>query len=136
MVMVAKPIWTEGLLLSQHHFQHQDRYHEELLSDRVGSVVHYPWGITSLEIDERTLSSGQFKLRRLAAIWPDGASVATGEGSREPAPAPRSFEAAFAPELGTLEVFVGLAHESGSALLEDSAKNLGSRRYVDRKSVV
>ncbi|MEP7048906.1 MAG: type VI secretion system baseplate subunit TssK [Pseudomonadota bacterium] len=128
--MVAKPIWTEGLLLSQHHFQHQDRYHEELLSDRVGSIVHYPWGITALEIDERTLSSGQFKLRRLAAIWPDGVSLATGEGSREPAPAPRSFEAAFTPELGTLEVFVGLAYESGSALLEDGGQNLGSRRYV------
>jgi len=128
--MVAKPIWTEGLLLSQHHFQHQDRYHEELLSARVGAVVHYAWGITGLEIDERTLSSGQFKLRRLVAIWPDGASVTTGEGARDPAPAPRSFEAAFTPELATLEVFVGLAYESGSALLEDSGRNLGSRRYV------
>ncbi len=128
--MVAKPIWTEGLLLSQHHFQHQDRYHEDLLADRVGSVVHYPWGITALEIDERALTSGQFKLRRLSAIWPDGASVTTGEGSREPAPAPRSFEAAFTPELGALEVFVGLAYESASALLEDSAQNLGARRYV------
>jgi type VI secretion system protein ImpJ len=128
--MVAKPIWTEGLLLSQHHFQHQDRYHGDLLSDRVSSVVHYPWGITGLEIDERALGSGQVKLRRLSAIWPDGASVAAGEGTREPAPAPRSFEAAFTPELRTLEVFVGLAHESASALLEDSAKNLGARRYV------
>jgi len=128
--VVAKPIWTEGLLLSQHHFQHQDRYHEDLLSDRVGSVVHYSWGITGLEIDERALGSGQFKIRRLSAIWPDGASVATGEGSREPAPAPRSFEAAFTPELGSLEVFVGLAHQSASALLEDDTKTLGARRYV------
>jgi type VI secretion system protein ImpJ len=134
--MVAKPIWTEGLLLSQHHFQHQDRYHEDLLSDRVGSVVHYPWGITGLEIDGRALGSGQFKLRRLSAIWPDGASVATGEGAREPAPAPRSFEAAFTPELAALEVFVGLAHVSGSALLEDSAKNLGARRYARETSEV
>ena len=128
--MVAKPIWSEGLLLSQHHFQQQDRYHEGLLADRVRGVAHYPWGITGLELDERALSSGQLKIRRLSAIWPDGASVVTGEGSTEPAPAPRSFEALFAPELLKLEVFVGLAHESGSALLEEREKNLGARRYV------
>jgi len=128
--MVAKPIWTEGLLLSQHHFQHQDRYHEDLLAERLGAVTHYPWGVTGLELDERALSSGQFVLRRLSAIWPDGESIVTGEGSREPAPAPRSFDSAFAPELASLEVFVGLAHQSRSALLEDSAKNIGARRYV------
>ncbi|HEY3255308.1 MAG TPA: type VI secretion system baseplate subunit TssK [Polyangiaceae bacterium] len=128
--MVAKPIWTEGLLLSQHHFQQQDRYHEELLGDRVRAIAHYPWGVSSLELDERALSSGQFKIRRLAAIWPDGASLVSGEGSSQPAPAPRSFEAAFTPELQRLEIFVGLAHESASALLEDRAKNIGARRYV------
>ncbi len=128
--MVAKPIWTEGLLLSQHHFQQQDRYHEDLLAERVGAVAHYPWGITDLDIDERALSSGQLKIRRLAAIWPDGASIVAGEGSDEVALTPRSFEAAFAPEARKLEVFVGLAHFSGSALLEDKAKNLGARRYT------
>jgi len=128
--MVAKPIWTEGLLLSQHHFQQQDRYHEELLGDRVRAIAHYPWGVTALDIDERALSSGQLKIRRLSAIWPDGASIVTGEGGTQPAPAPRSFEAAFLPELQRLEIFVGLAHESASALLEERAKNIGARRYV------
>ena len=114
--MVAKPIWTEGLLLSQHHFQQQDRYHEDLLADRLRAVAHYPWGIIDLEIDERALGAGQLKIRRLSAIWPDGASAVTGEGSSEPAPAPRSF--------------VGVAHVSGSALLEEGRKNLGARRYT------
>jgi type VI secretion system protein ImpJ len=128
--MVAKPIWTEGLLLSQHHFQQQDRYHEGLLADRVQAIAHYAWGITGLEIDERALSSGQLKVRRLSAIWPDGASVVVGEGSSEPAPPPRSFEAAFTPEARKLEVFIGLAHESASALLEGKTKNMGARRFV------
>lgn len=128
--MVAKPIWSEGLLLSQHHFQAQDRYHEQLLSDRIRAVAHYPWGITALDLDESALNAGQVKIRRLSAIWPDGASVITGDGSPEPAPAPRSFETAFAPEAQKLEIFVGLAHESASALLEDKAKNIGARRFV------
>ena len=67
--MVAKPIWTEGLLLSQHHFQHQDRYHEELLSDRVGSVVHYPWGITGLEIDSRRVKEGDLDYWHKSNSW-------------------------------------------------------------------
>jgi len=128
--MVGKPIWSEGLLLSQHHFQQQDRYHEGLLSDRLRAVAHYAWGISELDIDERALSSGQFKIRRLSAIWPDGASISAGEGSNEPAPAPRSFGPSFTPELQKLEIFVGLAHESASALLDEPGNQLGASRFV------
>jgi type VI secretion system protein ImpJ len=129
--MAAKPVWTEGLLLSQHHFQQQDRYHEELLRDHVQGVTHYGWGVTSLDIDERALSAGQFKIRRLSAIYPDGASVRCGEGTEEPSPAPRQFEAVFTPDLPKLEVFVGIAHDTSSAQLEDG-ENTGSRRYVKK----
>ncbi|MEO6598864.1 MAG: type VI secretion system baseplate subunit TssK [Polyangiaceae bacterium] len=128
--MVAKPIWSEGLLLSQHHFQQQDRYHEELLGDRLRAVSHYPWGISELDLDERALSSGQFKIRRLSAIWPDGASISAGEGGSDPAPEPRSFGTAFAPELQKLEVYVGLAHASASALIDEPTNQLGAGRFA------
>lgn len=135
--MVGKPIWTEGLLISQHHFQQQDRYHEELLNERVRAVTHFGWGITSLDIDARAIASGQLKIRSLAGIWPDGASVQCGEGTEQPAPSPRSFEAAFTPEMKKLEVFVGLAHESSSAAaLEESDTNSGARRYVRESHAV
>jgi len=39
--MAHKPIWTEGLLISQHHLQQQDQYHEALLRERVQDVVHF-----------------------------------------------------------------------------------------------
>ena len=128
--MPNKPIWPEGLLISQHHLQQQDRYHETLLTEHVQAVAHYGWGITELEIDERALASGQFKLKRFAAIWPDGASIRCGEGTEESAPPPRSFESFFTPDASKLEIFVGLAHESDSAanlaMIEDDA---GARRY-------
>ncbi|HEY8943219.1 MAG TPA: type VI secretion system baseplate subunit TssK, partial [Polyangiaceae bacterium] len=76
--MPNKPVWSEGLLLSQHHMQQQDRYHEALLRDRLRAITHYGWGITELEIDERGFAAGQFKLRRFAAIWPDGTSISCG----------------------------------------------------------
>src|SRR5437016_9471088 len=113
--MARKPIWTEGLLVSQHHFQQQDRYHEALLRDRLQGVTHFSWGISDLEIDDRALVSGQLKLKRFAAIWPDGESVRCGEGTDEPPPSPRSFESAFSPDAASLEIYVSLAHESDAA---------------------
>ena len=80
--MPNKPSWTEGILLSQHHFQQQDRYHESLLRDRLQAITHYDWGVTELELDDRGLASGQFKVRRFAAIWPDGTSGAGSIGMR------------------------------------------------------
>jgi type VI secretion system protein ImpJ len=113
--MPNKPIWTEGLLISQHHFQQQDRYHEALLRDRLSAVVHYSWGITDLEIDEQALASGNFRLKRFAAIWPDGESVRCGEGTEDPGPAPRPFEAHFTADAAKLEIFIALSHESDAA---------------------
>src|SRR5688500_4771925 len=66
--MPSKPVWSEGLLVSQHHFQQQDRYHEVRLEERLAALHRYGWGITVLEIDDRSLVSGQFRLKRLSAI--------------------------------------------------------------------
>jgi type VI secretion system protein ImpJ len=135
--MPHKPVWTEGLLVSQHHFQQQDRYHEGLLRDRISAISHYGWGVTELEIDERALASSQLKLKRFAAIWPDGASVRCGEGTEEPTPAPRSFEAAFAADASKLEIYVALAHESEVAANVASREEVSSgRRYEPVERVV
>ena len=129
--MPNKPIWTEGLLISQHHFQQQDRYHEALLRDRLSSVVHYSWGITDLEIDEQALASGNFRLKRFAAIWPDGESVRCGEGTEDAGPAPRPFEGHFTADAAKLEIFIALAHESDAAgNIATGDDNEVGRRYT------
>jgi type VI secretion system protein ImpJ len=128
--MPHKPIWTEGLLISQHHLQRQDEYHELLVRDRIDAALRFGWGITELEIDERSLVSNQFRLRRLSAIWPDGTAVRCGEGTDEPSPEPRPFEDAFGPGGAKLEVYVALAHEneaSGNVAGPDGQAN---RRYA------
>jgi type VI secretion system protein ImpJ len=121
--MPRKPIWTEGLLVSQHHFQQQDNYFEGLLHDRLQGVTHYDWGITDLKIDERGFAAGQFRLQRLAAIWPDGVSIACGEGTNVAAPAPRDLPA----DEVRVDVYVGLAPASDSAQL--ALDGAGARRY-------
>src|SRR5580704_7266992 len=112
--MPRKPIWTEGLLVSQHHFQVQDLYHEDLLRERIASVRLFEWGILELEIDEHLLQAGQFRLRRLAAVWPDGTFVRCGGPGEPPTPEPRVFEPVFEAGAAHLDVFVGIAAEGAS----------------------
>lgn len=104
--MARKPIWTEGLLLSQHHLQQQDAYHEELLCRRLRALTHYAWGIISLKIDVQGFAAGEFRLLKFEAIWPDGTVIHCGEGTDVPAPAPRKLPA----DALRTEVYVGLAH--------------------------
>jgi type VI secretion system protein ImpJ len=108
---MSKPIWTDGLFLSQHHFQAQDHYHEALLRDRIASLRRFDWGVVRLEIDERLLQANEFRLRRLEAIWPDGLVVRCGGPSEMPVPEPRSILDAFAPEAKYLDVLAGVPVE-------------------------
>ncbi|HQB46993.1 MAG TPA: hypothetical protein PLV85_25475 [Polyangiaceae bacterium] len=37
--MIHKLVWTEGLFITQHHFQQLDRYHEALLGERLRAAL-------------------------------------------------------------------------------------------------
>lgn len=121
--MSRKPIWTEGLLVSQHHFQQQDRYVEALLQERVRAVSHYDWGVSELSIDERGFAAGKFRLRTLRAIWPDGALVACGEGTGVEPPEPRDLP----PDVQRIEVYVGLVTGQSAEVSLDGS---GMRRFT------
>ena len=112
--MVRRLVWTEGLFVSQHHFQAQDRYHEELVRERIAALRRYDWGISQLEIDERQLQAGQFALRRLVATWPDGLVVDCGGPVGDPVPEPRAFEPHLRAEDQALDVFIAVASEGGA----------------------
>lgn len=113
--MLRKPIWVEGLFVSQHHFQVQDQYHEALLRDRMASLRRFDWGVLEIEIDDRLLQAGQFRLKRLDAVWPDGTVVRCGGSSGAPTPEPRSFEELFGADAAHLDVLVGMAGEGTSS---------------------
>jgi type VI secretion system protein ImpJ len=93
-VKPRKLVWTEGLFITQHHFQQFDRYHEWLVSERLRAALPYGWGVLEIEVDERALSAEQFKLTRLSAVLPDGTTFEHGEGTGD-AIAPRPFGSLF-----------------------------------------
>ena len=44
-------IWSEGLFLRPHHFQQQDRYHEDRLGLHLELLDRFHWGVAALEIE-------------------------------------------------------------------------------------
>jgi len=124
--VARKPIWTEGLLLSQHHLQQQDAYHEDVLRGRLRTLIHYAWGIISLKIDEQGFAAGEFRLLQFEAVWPDGTVIHCGEGTDVPAPAPRKLPA----DALRTEVYVGLAHAIDGTTLVGTSDQSTVRKYT------
>ena len=110
---LRKPVWTEGLFITQHHFQQQDRYHEALVEGRVSAVLPYPWGVSEVDFDERALESGQVRATRLRGILPDGTPFDCGDQSQD-APPPRAVGGIFSPQMQSLPVYLALQNDSDS----------------------
>ncbi|WP_394777806.1 type VI secretion system baseplate subunit TssK [Undibacterium sp.] len=68
----SKVIWSEGMLLQPQHLQQHDRYLHTLLESRVAGLRPYPWGFSSVKIDEQQLAMGKLALQSCSAVLPDG----------------------------------------------------------------
>ena len=108
--MSHKLVWTEGLFVTQHHFQRLDRYHERLLADRMRLAMAYDWGVTDVAIDERALAAGQLRITRLTAVMPGGGILMAGEGQADAVP-PRPFDSELTPQMAALDVHIAIAQE-------------------------
>jgi type VI secretion system protein ImpJ len=126
--MPRKPLWTEGLFLTEHHFQALDRWHEGLLDARIRASSPYAFGVTLLELDERALGNGQVRVARIEAVLPDGTLLIAGDGA-DASIAARAFDRAFEPHLHELDVWVGVPRERLGAANLDEART-GAGRFV------
>ncbi len=68
----SKVTWSEGLFLRQHHLQQADRYAESLVETRTRHISPYPWGFSSLKIDEDLAQRNKFALRSATGVFQDG----------------------------------------------------------------
>jgi type VI secretion system protein ImpJ len=67
-----KVVWTEGMFLQPQHFQQHDRYLEYQLRQRLAATIGYPWGFSSVVIDDAALALGKLSLNSAQGILPDG----------------------------------------------------------------
>jgi type VI secretion system protein ImpJ len=99
-------VWSEGLFLTPHLFQQADRYRDNLLQFRINALSPFFWGLTGLEIDRDSLTTGSFGIFRCNGVMPDGSAVQIpGEDN---IPDVRVVKPYFAPSAESLDVFLAL----------------------------
>lgn len=109
MAQYHQVLWSEGLFITQHHFQQRDRYVDKDVAFRVHSAVPFSHGVSHLSIDADAIANKMFTLQEFDGTLPDGTTVRIPRVD-EPPPT-RSLEAAFAPTESALGVYLGLPVE-------------------------
>jgi type VI secretion system protein ImpJ len=68
----ARVVWSEGMHLSQHHFQAQARWFEGLTAFTLSQLFFRPYGLAGCELDAEALVNGTVSVRHARGIMPDG----------------------------------------------------------------
>jgi len=63
------------MLLTPHHFQQWDNYHEELLNSRVRSVLPFEYGVMDLQVNNEAIANGNFQITTCRAVLTDGLMI-------------------------------------------------------------
>nr|WP_321983239.1 type VI secretion system baseplate subunit TssK [uncultured Lichenicoccus sp.] len=79
-------LWQEGMFLRAQHFQQQDRWLEATLRARVAALRPYPWGVTSLALDQDLLATGRIAVLSASGLFEDGTSFAIPRDTDHPVP--------------------------------------------------
>jgi type VI secretion system protein ImpJ len=99
-------VWNEGMLLTPHHFQQSDNYHEDLLNSRIASLTPYEWGLLDLQINRDAIANGFVEVLSCSGVWPDGLSVSLPQLG--PTPDARPVEDHFSASATSLDVYLAI----------------------------
>ncbi len=128
-----KILWSEGLFLTQHHFQQWDRYHEKDLTFQLRSLAPFAWGAARLAIDREAVANKLFTLQEFEGILPDGTTVRI--PSVDAPPETRSMEKVLGLTGDVLSVYLALpifsAGRAGVKMEEGSKEARFSRQFIN-----
>ena len=126
-----KILWGEGLFLRPQHFQLQDQFHENRLSDVARTVHPYYWGVRTLKFDTVALANGQLRVEALSLIFPDG-GIYDAPATDVP---PEALNLSAMPESAescTIYLAISPLKEYGENSVDSDAKNGQVVRYIRR----
>jgi type VI secretion protein, VC_A0114 family len=131
-----KIVWNEGMLLTPHHFQQWDNYHEELLNSRLRSLIQYDYGVLELQVNNEAIINGNFQIANCRGLMPDGLFVNVPDA--ETVPDTRPVGDHFPPEAAKLGVHLAIpARKMGEANFQaNGAKASGNLRYLQEGALV
>ncbi|MBN3722694.1 type VI secretion system baseplate subunit TssK [Burkholderia sp. Ac-20379] len=104
---IDKPLWHEGLILTQQHFQQQERWAGFAMQQLAAAALVEPWGTLAVEVDEEALATARLKLTQLTLRLPDGTPIDT--TIADALPAARDLTQGVPADLQSLVVFAALA---------------------------
>lgn len=131
-----KVVWNEGMLLTPHHFQQWDNYHEDLLRSRMQSVVPYEYGVLDLAVNNEAIANGNFQITNCRAVLTDGLFVNVPDA--EAVPDLRPVGDHFSAEAERLGVHLAIpARKMGEANYQaNGAKASPNVRFLQEGAVV
>lgn len=102
------------MLLTPHHFQQSDNYHEERLNSLLRSMVSYGYGVLDLQINNEAIANGNFQVTSCYAVLSDGLVINFPD--TDAAPDLRPVKDHFKPEQEKLGVHLAIpARKYGAA---------------------
>ncbi|WP_448565355.1 type VI secretion system baseplate subunit TssK [Thalassotalea ganghwensis] len=102
-VVGKKPVWAEGVLLGQQHFQVFDQYQEYMQAKRQFAHSSLAYGFKSISIDHSALARGELTVLKLDFVLASGRYI---EYSRT---IDNELSLTLNQELETMMVYVGIA---------------------------
>lgn len=131
-----KIVWNEGMLLTPHHFQQWDNYHEEMLNSRVRSMMQHEYGVLEIRVSAEAVANGNFQIATCRAVMPDGLFVNVPDA--EAVPDARPIAGHFPVEADRLGVHLAIpAKKKGEANFQGSgAASNGNIRFLQEGAQV
>ncbi len=103
---IDKPLWHEGLILSQQHFQQQERWTDFVHRQFASAAIAEPWGTREIGIDEEALANSRLKLTNLKLRFRDGTLIDT--SISDVLPSARDLAQGLPADLQTIVVLAAL----------------------------
>jgi len=103
---IDKPLWHEGLILSQQHFQQQERWTDFVHRQFASAAIAEPWGAREIGIDEEALANSRLKLTNLKLRFRDGTLIDT--SISDVLPSARDLAQGLPADLQTIVVLAAL----------------------------
>ncbi len=132
MYPTAKVLWGEGLFLRPQHFQMQDQYHEQRVSEALKILHPYAFGVHSITIEPILLANGLLSLSQANVVWPDGESYFAPE--RDVLPSPIQLDVSTLPDQFTVYLAIPILHVGQSNV--HAQEQSRSARFVSKHALI
>jgi type VI secretion system protein ImpJ len=129
MKLLSKVVWSEGMYLSPHHFQTQNRYSEDSLRTVTETLWFEPYGLAGCTLDPEAVRNGTVVMIHARGIMPDGLCFNAPES--DPLPQPMAIADLFPPAADHIIIYLTVpARKNGGSNCAMPGEPANSHRYV------